>query len=169
MQQEKKTKYAVTNPHRSHRGLHKNHSQPSVSLWTVGTLPPHHLRMLFITVWQHVSFRPRHYDIRQPGWSQNCKTTVPKNKILGKNSTKPALRPWTHSICGHEWWMRAATARTKAPAQASLSFPCRWPRALPIIGLLSVWHLCSAFEKSSAPDTCHQETSHKSLSAPMTE
>lgn len=66
-------------------------------------------------------------------------------------------------------WMHATTIHAKAPMQVSLLFPCWWPQVLPIIDLLSVLYLCSAFGKSSAPDTCYQETSHKSLSAQMTD
>lgn len=41
--------------------IHKCQSQLAISLWTGGTLPPHHLRVLFITVWQHVSSSLHHY------------------------------------------------------------------------------------------------------------
>lgn len=58
-----------------HKRIHKCHSQLAISLRTGGTLPPHHFRVLFITVWQHVSSSPRHYatlhwyspTVQQPG------------------------------------------------------------------------------------------------------
>lgn len=56
-------KYANGNSHiaQKNKTIHKCQSQLSISLRTGGTLPPHHLRVLFITVWQHVSLSPRHY------------------------------------------------------------------------------------------------------------
>lgn len=61
--------------HTQAQRMHKCQSQPAISLWTGGTLPPHHLRVLFITVWQHVSSSPCHCatlhwyspTVQQPG------------------------------------------------------------------------------------------------------
>lgn len=71
-----------------HKRIHKCHSQLAISLRTGGTLPPHHLRVLFITVWQHVSSSPRHYatlhwyspTVQQPGTQHNHA----KNMTLGE-------------------------------------------------------------------------------------
>lgn len=73
-----------------HKRIHKCHSQLAISLRTGGTLPPHHFRVLFITVWQHVSSSPRHYatlhwyspTVQQPGTQHSHA----KNMTLGKNS-----------------------------------------------------------------------------------
>lgn len=129
--------------------------------------------MLFFTVWQHVSFGPCHYatthwyspTVLQPGMQNNHG----KNKILGKNTNKTCSPPMYPLYLQARVWMHATTIHAKAPMQVSLFFPGCWPQALPITDLLSVLDLCSAFEKSSAPDTCHQKTSHKSLPAQMTD
>lgn len=86
--------------HRSHKRIHKCHSQPSVSLRTGGTLPPHHLRVLFITVWQHVSSSPRHYatphwyspTVQQPGMQHNH----------GKNMTQEDKLPLHLLACARK-------------------------------------------------------------------
>lgn len=144
------TKYAASNSHRS------QHSQPSISLWTVGTLPPHHLWVLFITVWQHVSSGPCHYDtmhwysptVLQPG----MQNTHAKNKVKwGEKHGRTCYTPM------HPLYLQARVCEStqqlftqKAAMYAGLSFCCSWPETLLIIDFLSVLYLCSAFEKNSA-------------------
>lgn len=142
------TKYAAANSHRS------QHSQPSISLWTVGTLSPHHLWVLFITVWQHVSSGPCHYDtmhwysptVLQPG----MQNTHAKNKVGGGSTREPAIHPCTHSTYRHVRESTQQLFTQKASMYAGLSFCCSWPETLLIIDFLSVLYLCSAFEKNSA-------------------
>lgn len=69
-------------------------------------------------------------DIHQLCWSQSCKTTMPKNKILGKNTIKPALHPCTHSIYRHE-------------CECMQQLTTMQHKRFQIIDLLSVLYLCS--------------------------
>lgn len=162
------TKYAAANSQWS------LHSQPSISLWTVGTLPPHHLWVLFITVWQHVSSGPCHYDtthwysptVLQPG----MQNTHAKNKVKwGETNARTCHRPMHPLYLQACVWKHAAAIHTKGSHVCSfvlLLFMAQNASdnrlSISFVFVLGLWEeLCSSL------DTCHQESSQ--MSAQMTD